>query len=85
MYCQTIASSPGHSHVFYVATLKTWEWPGDEASQTIQCHIIIIACSYRGVVHLTAAYMRFEHASCIVSFIREVLCFARCQYKVYIV
>ena len=27
----SLASSPGHSHVFNVATLKTWEWPGDEA------------------------------------------------------
>lgn len=26
--------------------------------------------------------MRFEHASCIMSFIREVLCFVRCQFKV---
>jgi hypothetical protein len=37
-----VASSPGHSHVFNVTrrkgkkgflrvTLKTWEWPGDEA------------------------------------------------------
>ena len=26
-----LASSPGHSHIFNVATLKIWEWPGDEA------------------------------------------------------
>ena len=29
-YIVCVASSPGHSHVFNV-TLKTWEWPGDEA------------------------------------------------------
>ena len=29
--CSTIASSPGH------ITLKTWEWPGDEASSTMYC------------------------------------------------
>ena len=33
----TVASSPGHSHVFIV-TLKMWEWPGDEA--------ILLYCTY---------------------------------------
>ena len=34
---------PGHSHVFSVAhraTLKTWEWPGDEANWTPLLYII---------------------------------------------
>ena len=33
--CKMVASSPGHSHVFNITrvTLKTWEWPGDEASE----------------------------------------------------
>jgi hypothetical protein len=34
-----IASCPGHSHIFNVTcsvTLKTWEWPGDEAMDFIE-------------------------------------------------
>ena len=39
-YTGTLASSPGHSHIFNVARrefamLKTWEWPGDEATGTL--------------------------------------------------
>ena len=34
-----LASSPGHSHVFNV-TLKTWEWPGDEATIYNVCTIV---------------------------------------------
>ena len=41
-----VASSPGHSHLFNVApflraTLKMWEWPGDEAIINACMHIII--------------------------------------------
>ena len=33
-----LASSPGHSQLFNVrATLKSWEWPGDEANNMVQC------------------------------------------------
>ena len=37
-----------------------------------------------GVFHYNADYMRFAHTSCIVSVNREVLYFARSQFKVYI-
>ena len=30
-----LASSPGHSQLFQRATLKSWEWPGDEATSTL--------------------------------------------------
>ena len=32
VHCIHIASFPDHSQLFNVATLKLWEWPGDEAS-----------------------------------------------------
>ena len=31
------------SPVFQCATLKNWEWPGDEASKGAQCQVIAIA------------------------------------------
>ena len=37
---EIIALSPAHSHVFDVlrVTLKTWEWPGDEARKYYIIH-----------------------------------------------
>jgi hypothetical protein len=59
----SLASSPGHSHVFNVArtTLKTWEWLGDKAKLPRYCacpgylksiivamtHVATCVCLYR--------------------------------------
>ena len=36
-----LALSPGHSQLFVVSreTIKSWEWPGDEATYTPYCRI----------------------------------------------
>ena len=43
-YAYTEASYPGHSQLFNVfrrATLKSWEWPRDEATYTVGSYDII--------------------------------------------
>ena len=48
-----IALSPGHSHIFNVTALKTWEWPVDKA--TIDRHYDDVDKDWSSIEHMPYA------------------------------